>query len=207
VNENDEKKFGELMLAMGEVFQKIPNKIQMEIYFRALEDLTISQVSQAISSIVKTRKITGTLPLPAEIREFAGGNIEDHALVAWNKLIWALEYAGYGNSVAFDDPILMGAIQLWAGGWRKIKELDMTLDQIQWREKEFVKCYKAAARGQVEPPRYFPGDYEMENEARGFINLIPSPKFVTGKPGNFKMITGPNPKQLPDLETVKMIAE
>jgi len=208
VRENDKKQFSELMLAIGEVFQKIPNKTQMEIYFRALEDLTIEQVSHACSEIVKTRKITGTLPLPAEIRDLAGGgNLDDRALVAWHKLVYALDHYGCGNSVAFDDPAIMGAIILWAGSWRKIKDIEWTYDNDTWVQKAFISAYKAAAREQMRTPEYFPGDYEHDNGGKGLISFIPKPFLIGGKAGEFFAIQGPAPMQLPDGWQTKELSE
>lgn len=199
MNEKDEKKFGELMLAMGEVFQKIPNKIQMEIYFRALEDLTIEDVSQACSEIVKTRKITGTLPLPAEIREMAGGNSEAKALTAWAKVSEAIDRLGWDNSIAFDDPQIMRAIVLWGGSWIRLRELDWRLDQVKWRQKEFMQAYKAAGETRVKVPEYFIGSYEHHNEVKGYLEHIPKPYLITGIPGDIKVLQGPAPKMLPQI--------
>jgi hypothetical protein len=205
MEKKDKRRFVELMMAMGEVFEKVPSEAKTEIYFQALKHLSIEQVSQACSEIVKTRKITGTFPLPAEIIDLAGGSIEDQALLAWRKLLWAMEYVGHGNSVAFDDPVLMGALVVWTGGWRAVRDLDWRFEQEQWRQKEFVAAYKAASRNKIRHPEYFIGDYEHDNEMKGFYDYIPKPFLVTGIPGDFAKIPGPEPKVLPETKRLKAL--
>lgn len=201
----DKKEFVDLMMSLGEIFEKVPSIAKTEIYYQSMKDLTIEEISRACSQIINTRKITGTFPLPAEIRELTNGNIEDRAYLAWDKLNYALNHLGFGNSIAFDDKTLMAAIQLWAGSWRGLRNFDWEYDQIKWLKKDFVASYKTAANNQIKTPEYFPGDFELDNERKGLWDYIPKPYLVGGLPGRYFMIPGPKAKQLPDVNEFKRL--
>jgi hypothetical protein len=198
----DDKKFAGMMVGLGEAFDKLPGKAKIELYFRALSDLTIEQIEMACVYIVNTRTITGTFPLVAELRDAVaqheGGSLEDRALDAWAKLSWAMNYVYKSNSVAFDDPLIHHAILLWAGGWPQVWQMDWTLDQVVWRQKEFVASYKAAARNPHLPshPEYLIGSHEAHN-AENWPEHVPPPVLVVGSAGQYRKLVGPAPKMIP----------
>lgn len=177
----------EQLIILAEAFGLEVSPTRQKIYCEALKDLSPDTVKRAVIYLIQTRKYSN-LPTVAEIREAAEGSLDDASLLAWQKLNYAIDYAGYGNSVCFDDPKIMGAIVIWAGSWRKLRELDWTHEGMVWRQKEFVQAYKAAARCQVQIPEYFPGDYEMENEAKGLLEFIPKLKLIAGQIGALKML-------------------
>jgi hypothetical protein len=202
----DETNFAELMAILGEAFDKIPSPAKIEIFFRALSDLTIDQISQAVSSLLKTRTITGTFPTVAEIIKASGqdNDPDELALLAWAKVSWAIDAAGWGASVAFDDRRIMEALIIWAGsrGYPALQDLDWTHDQVVWRQKEFCAAYKSALKGSASAPPYFVGSYEGHNQQHGFLDHIPKVRLISGRPGSFKqtevaqaLLTGPQDAQ------------
>lgn len=65
----DQAKFSELMQGLSKIFdpgRKI-SAVVMELYFKALEDLTIEQIAIAVSKVIRERVYSG-FPKPAEIR-------------------------------------------------------------------------------------------------------------------------------------------
>lgn len=184
----DKPKFAELMFLLGEAFDKEPSETKVELFFNALKGLAIDAVSQACSTIVRTRKITGTFPLVSEILEAANGdgNLETRIAVAWDKVLYALENHGHLDSLIFDDPIIHAIIKSW-GGWLKWSQ-EITIEGLKWARKDFAALYKAYIPLPLPAPEPFEGFISQENRNTGYFDLIPAPVYITGQPGAFKSL-------------------
>ena len=132
----DKPKLIEILNAMNEVYT--PNRtlstILYEMYYQALKDLPIEKVVTNASKHFKTSQF---FPKPADLRN--DDNINDQALLAWEKTYKAIKKHGYWDSVKFDDPTIHSVIELM-GGWREIS--DMLIDETKWKRKEFMDIYK-----------------------------------------------------------------
>ena len=137
---NDLKKFSEIMASLYTLYKESGSPLLTEIYFNALIEFNLDDISQAISTLIKTRTYQG-MPKPGEIYAAMNANkpkIEDIALsqflVAKKAIVGVSSY----QSVRFDDPIIHSVIDSM-GGW---VEFCMTeLNQWHWKEKEFIQRY------------------------------------------------------------------
>ena len=144
----DQERFIQSMGIMAEAFQKKPSENMAEIYWRVLQDMSIGNFEQACLNLINTRKITGTFPMVAEIREAsgAGESLDTRIALAWDKLIFAIENHGYYDSVQFDDPVIHLIVKSW-GGWIAVGDHDGEIanQDLKWTKKEFEKLYRAYA--------------------------------------------------------------
>jgi hypothetical protein len=179
----DKKRFAELMAGMAEVFQKDLSQSLLGLYWNALQDISIAELEKAVSHIVMTRTITGTLPLPAEIIQAGGGSLEERAEIAWRTLVKTIEDQGYYQTVQFEDGATGHAVQA-LGGWMRIcgDDPDWTTDNLKWRKKEFVNLYHNFARQNV-PSVKLIGFHEANN-AGVYEKYVPKIVYV-GKQGDF----------------------
>ncbi len=177
---NDFEKFARLMATLAETFGNTsPSEQKIEIYYRALSDLTIEQVDAAVINLVKTRTITSTLPVPAEIRDVLGAGKGD-ALLALKKAENAVERHGSYTSVVFDDPVIHMVIASM-GGWPKFCCPSAYGDdqQWQWKQKEFMSLYEAFSKNpKVECPLQLSGICDSYNSANGFDKYISKPAII-----------------------------
>lgn len=185
---DDKQLFGIAMGIMAEAFQKRPSDTMTEIYWKILQDMIIEDFERASLSIINTRKITGTFPLVAEIREAANTlmPLDTRAALAWDKFIYALRHHHPYDSVAFDDPIIAHIILVW-GDWPSMGEWPE--NKTQWWRREFMMLYQAYAKSNTLPeaPPYLVGLHEYENSRTGWLDFIPKPVLISGEHGQIKV--------------------
>lgn len=203
----DEDRFAKAMMIMGEVFQKMPGDSLFEVYFRALQDMDIGTFEDACLSLINTRRVTGTFPLVAEIREAVSGGESGKVLAAttaWDKLMYAIEAHCPYDSVQFDDPIIFHIVRQW-GGWPTMG--DWPAEETKWKQKEFEKLYLtyAANKHLPAPDGHLVGLTEKGNRAH-WPEFVPKPVLISGTTGAFKSLPffpSPERKRLMSQEDVK----
>lgn len=131
---NDLKRFAQLMSALAGVFdsKEKPSALKIELFFKALEDLTIEQIKQSVSQLIRDREYS-TMPLPAHIRK----NIEPIQLLdglgAWLLVEKCLE----GGPTPI-DPVINKAVD-GMGGYERLSRLPY--DELTWTQKEFERRF------------------------------------------------------------------
>jgi hypothetical protein len=189
MNPQDFDRYGKAMAVMAVAAQKTPSKEMTEVYWKVLADMPIEAFEKAALTIINARKITGTFPMVAEIREAAGGGAGAQALravVAWDKFLYALHRHAPYDSVRFDDPIVTHIVRQ-LGGWTEMG--DWPAEETKWKRKEFERLYEAYSAGNLpETNDHLVGLTEAENRAK-FPDFVPKPFLITDdEPGRFKSI-------------------
>jgi hypothetical protein len=185
----DFKRFMVAMAVMAEAFQKTPSDAMGDVYWKVLADMPIETFEKACLVLVNTRKITGTFPMVAEIREAAGGGPGTQALravIAWDKFMYALHRHAPYDSVEFDDRIITHIVRQ-LGGWTEMG--DWPTEETKWKRKEFERLYEAYAASETlpEPDGHLVGLTEAENRDR-FPEFVPKVYLITGETGSFKSL-------------------
>jgi hypothetical protein len=107
----------------------------------------------------------------------------DRSLIAWGKLLDAMQRVGAYESVAFDDGAIHAAV-VDMGGWTaccRSKAEDMP--HMQRRFCELHRAY--SARPDIPYPPRLVGEYESQNRAAG--KRVAPPKLV-GDPGKAQRV-------------------
>ena len=160
----DKKRFIQAMAIMAEAFQKSPSKGLSDIYWRVLADMGIADFERACLNLINLRKITGTFPLVAEIRDASvSGSLESKISTAWNKLLYAYENIGPYLPIAFDDPVITKIMEDW-GGWANWSHGEISVKETR---KEFEKLYKAYMHLDLPKWKRLPSLTEINNRAIG----------------------------------------
>ena len=181
------EKFSELLMVLGEIFDKSLSAGLIMIYFDALKIYTDEQIERAIKTASLTCKF---FPKPAELLEFINGNQTDRSVQAWEKFYRAIGRIGTYQSVEFDDAAIHTTIELM-GGW--IAAGQWTNEEMKWKQKEFEKIYGVVSK-RGNHSEYLPGLGEMENTKKGLREFNPEPIFY----GEKKVL----PKPKPELKAV-----
>lgn len=167
MQEADKNNFKELMTGLGELYTKKIEKPLLRIYFNALEDLTIDEVSAAISMHIKSGDASSSFfPKPGDlIRQLQGTGkqqeqlVEDKAEMAWACIERDIRRIGSYGTLKLDDKQALAAVKSM-GGWQSL--CMSTYDQLVWKKKEFVRTYECFERTPLEAlPASLPGRFEL----------------------------------------------
>ncbi|MEW6481881.1 MAG: DUF6475 domain-containing protein [bacterium] len=165
MTKKDLKRFIELMGILAEAFSQEVSKEKIQIYFVALQDLSIDDIEQAVWRLVNTRT-TATFPKVAEIRQAVKGKEEEKSLQAWTKVYEMMGNTGGWQSVIFDDPIIHKVIENMAGSWFRFCEIKTPTSFLQ---KEFEKLYCFFLKMPLnEYPKILLGYFDWNNMQNGY---------------------------------------
>lgn len=143
----ERERFAALLLGLGETYGEPVSDARMEIYWRALEDLTFAAVYQAANIHARTSKF---FPRPSELREAVTGPLEDQAEVAWMAVHSLVRRHGYWakpEDVQWPDEVTQHAALKLYGGWRALCEhLPASGPEMLGTAKLFKAHYAAVSR-------------------------------------------------------------
>lgn len=175
---NDYPAFVEAWSQVAEVYGKAPSDGAMNLIFNALKRYDLEAIKQALTAHVNDTQHGDFVPKPADIVRQLEGDGDTRALSAWAKVEDAIRRVGPYETVVFDDPRTMAAIEEM-GGW--IKLCDVTDKDLPFKGNEFKKRYQGYIS---RPPERFPskllGMSEAEN-AGEHQEFVPEPRLI-GEP-------------------------
>ena len=175
--EQDRQQFAMAMSGAAEVLGAEMTKPKLAMYFKALEQLPIERVEQALMQAVRELKF---FPKPVEILEMAGAGglkLADVALVESTKAFEALQRHGTYSSVTFDDAVTMAVIQKGFGGWVEFS-MAVREEGAKWVTKDFCRYYEAFAKQGVQVHGHLPGISERDNVLQGYDRFVQRPALV-----------------------------
>lgn len=180
VTASDRPAFAEFMLGLGEAYGESVSEARLEIYFAALEDLSLERIRQAGTLLVRTQKF---FPRVAELRDALTGSVDDRAELAWVAVLNTVRAVGYWGEPAWADPAAERAALDLYGGWKALCErLPAAGPELLGVAKQFKATYAAYARRELatlppgrEEAKALLGTLMRELEKRG----LPTPGLRT----------------------------
>ncbi|HET6788018.1 MAG TPA: DUF6475 domain-containing protein [Aquabacterium sp.] len=150
----------------------------LSVWWNACKPFTLDQVRKALTAHTTDAERGRFPPLPADLVRVLEGTKTDRSLIAWGKVLDAIQRVGAYTSVVFDDPLIHAAIED-LGGWIKTCRSEMA--ELGHVERRFCESYRAYAARPV--PTEFPaklcGCHELENRTNG---QRVSPPMLIGDP-------------------------
>lgn len=137
----------------------------LSVWWEACKGFSLEQVRKAMTAHAMDPERGQFAPKPADMVRLLQGTNTDRSLIAWGKVLQAIQRAGAYTSVVFDDPAIHLAITDM-GGWVKVCRSEV--DELQHVERRFCAAHKAYA-GRTDTP--FPpkliGEHEQQNLIAG----------------------------------------
>lgn len=163
MNDDDKKRFAEIMWGLADNFGASVTKEGLSLRFEALKAYSIEQISRAATRLLIARKETYP-PIP-KVSEFIeaiennGRQKVEHrqkAEIQANVVLDYLKQYGRAGHASFEDPITQ---HLMTTRW-KYKSWAATVpeSELKWWRKEFIEAYEAFSSAQeagykpIEPP-------------------------------------------------------
>src|SRR5262245_36801481 len=131
----DEARFLTELTVLAETFGETLTPPRIEGYARALADLGIEEIAEAISLAARSCRF---FPKPAELRELIEGTPSDIAAEAWAALLNAYHKAGFWTSVLFQDGAIATAVEECFGTWALCSEAlaKLSAEMLRAKQKE-----------------------------------------------------------------------
>ncbi len=161
----------EVLAGVHDFYGKELTSFAMEVWAGACKEFDPGQVSKAFSAHLMDPERGQFMPKPADIVRQLQGTRTDRSLLAWGKVLDAMQRVGAYQSVAFDEPVIHATIED-CGGW--VAMCRGELDALPFLEKRFCDSYKAyAARGVPAYTAVLPGVHGLENATKGHRSAPP----------------------------------
>ena len=166
------EEFSQIWSAAFEVQGKVATDIGVEMAFSALAKHSMLDVRRAVMTHISTSTFA---PKPADINQLISGDPESRKLKAWGVVESAIRRFGAYETVVFDDPAIMAAIDEM-GGWIELCRVDD--NELPFRRNDFVKLYGGYLnRPPTEYPKKLCGVVEQTNQG-DYPDAIPLPKLI-----------------------------
>lgn len=178
MTDRDRGRFATLMLGIGETYGEPVSDARMEIYYRALADLTFDEINVAVSAHVRTQKF---FPRPAELREAVDGSVDDRAELAWSAVRREVRRVGYLGTPEFKDEATRRAAMELFGGWRALCDyLPAEGVGLVTAAKQFKASYAAYARRDLRASLALPANSETSAQLAGLKTALQTRGLPTG---------------------------
>ena len=175
--DQDKQSFKELMVGVGELYNKEITKPLMRIYFQALANHSLADVERGLSAHTMDAKHGSFFPKPADIvRHLQTGDLsaENKAVLAWAQVVREMRVNGSYGSLKLDDKQAVAAVKS-IGSWQQL--CSSTEKELVWKKKEFISLYETYEKTPLELlPSSLPGRVALvehkKEQSAGMKNLI-----------------------------------
>lgn len=151
----DRPRFAAVLTALGEVYDREVTPTLAGVYYAALAEYDIATVERVAQQAIQTCRF---FPKPAELRELAGGRVEDQAELAWVALLDRFRADAWRAALP-DDPITQalvrvhwGSIEAAADWWARCPDVELHV-----KHQDFVRLYALYAQRPAHERPALPG--------------------------------------------------
>ena len=177
MTESDRAELGALLTQALGFYGQTMSPFALGVWWAACQPFGLDQVRKALTAHALDPDRGQFAPKPADLVRQLRGTVGDRGLVAWGKVLDAMQRVGAYQSVVFDDPAIHAAVSDM-GGWPAVCR--SKTDELPFTQKRFTDLHRAYA---LRPDAAFPprlvGEHEMQNSINGFSS---APPMLVGDP-------------------------
>lgn len=162
---NDAEGFQALLTDALAFYRQDVSRFTLDVWWQACRPFTLEQVRKAFTAHATDAERGRFPPMPADIVKHLQGTQTDRSLIAWGKVLEAIQRVGAYQSVGFDDPAIHAAVED-LGGWTTICR--GTTAELPHLQRRFCEAHRAySGRGSFAFPSYLIGESEAANRTAG----------------------------------------
>lgn len=174
--EAQKPEFGALIKDVLAFYKQNASSFALDVWWQACKGYDIEQVRKALTAHCMDAERGQFPPKPADLVRALEGTATDRAMIAWGKVLEAMQRVGGYTDVVFDDPAIHAVVQD-LGGWPKVCRTETA--ELSYLQHRFCEAYRAyAGRGQFEYPRKLTGDRSPDHEYSSRGIPVPKPAVV-----------------------------
>ena len=161
----DKPAFAQLLTDALAFYRQDVSTFALGVWWQACEGFELEQVAKALTAHALDPDRGQFAPKPADLVRVLRGTLADRSLIAWGKVLDAMQRVGAYRSVVFDDGAIHAAISDM-GGWPAICRGEV--DELQFTQKRFCDLHRAYSLRPDHPyPARLVGDSEAANRVAG----------------------------------------
>ncbi len=172
MDDSNKKEFAVLFYGTGELYDKAVSTNLLQLYFAALKEYSIEDVTAGVGAHALDPKHGTFFPKPADIvRHLQTGKLstEEKAELAWAQINHELRKHGPYGSLELDDKQGIAALKSFTT-WKEFCAMDTKT--MTWAKKEFISMYSTYENTPLEMlPSSLPGLEELHNHKEKYAEL------------------------------------
>ncbi len=162
---SDKAKFKDMLTDALAFYRRDVTPFALSVWWSACQPFALEQIGKALTAHAMDPERGQFPPMPADIVKQLHGTFTDRSLVAWGKVLEAIQRVGAYQSVVFDDGAIHAAIED-IGGWVTICRSEM--EELPHLQRRFMESHRVhVKRGTPAFPARLPGAHELENTIAG----------------------------------------
>lgn len=140
---SDRERFAQLLADVMAFYRQDLSTFALSVWWQASERFDFDQVRKALTKHAMDPERGQFAPKPADLVRALEGTATDRALMAWGKVLDAIQRVGQYQDVVFDDAAIHAAVDD-LGGWPKVCITELKdLSYVQHRFTESHRAYTA----------------------------------------------------------------
>lgn len=152
----DKPRFVGLITDVLAFYKQDVSEFAISVWWQACERYDLEQVSKALTKHAMDPERGQFPPKPADLVRQLEGTATDRAMLAWGKVMEAMQRIGQYTDVVFDDPAIHAVVED-LGGWSKICRVEMK--DLSYLQHQFTEAHRAYCnKGKFDYPRKLMGD-------------------------------------------------
>lgn len=156
MQQSEKAEFGQLIRDVMAFYRQDVSQFALSVWWQACQRFDLEQVRKALTGHAMDAERGQFAPKPADLMRQLEGTATDRSMIAWGKVLEAMQRVGAYTDVVFDDPAIHAVIED-LGGWPKVCRGE-TKD-LGYMQHRFCEAHRAySSRGQFDYPRRLMGD-------------------------------------------------
>ena len=172
MTESDRTELGTLLTQALGFYGQTLSPFALGVWWQACQGFALADVRKALTAHALDPDRGQFAPKPADLVRVLRGTSADRSLIAWGKVLDAMQRVGAYRSVVFDDGAIHAAISDM-GGWPAVCRT--LTDELPFTQKRFCDLHRAYSVGPdaAYPPQLL-GDHALENRLNGHAADAPA---------------------------------